>query len=104
MLPIKKHRLVGVDFQSAYDWYRAKKQPGLEAEFIEEFRRAYRRLRENPLLYSIRFADVRRVNLKRFPYGIFYAVRPQEIRVLAVLHASRDSEIILARRRRTISR
>jgi len=102
MLPIKKHRLVGVDFQSAYDWYRAQ-QPGLEVEFIEDFRRAYHRLRKSPLFYSVRFADVRRLNLKRFPYGIFYIVKPGEIRILAILHASRDTEDVVARRRRAFS-
>ena len=99
MLPVKKHRLVDADFQSACEWYEAK-QPGLGSEFIEDFQRAYQRLRKYPLFYSVRFANVRRLNLERFPYGIFYVVRSEEIRVLAVLHSSRDSENILARRRR----
>jgi len=100
MLPVKKHRLVDADFQSAHDWYEAK-QIGLESEFVEDFQRAYERLRKSPLFYSIRFANVRRLNLERFPYGIFYVVKAEEIRVLAILHSSRDSENILVRRRRT---
>ena len=102
MLPTKKHRLVGVDFQSAHDWYESK-QPGLGADFIEDFRCAYHRLREFPLFYSVRFANVRRLNLERFPYSIFYVVTAHEIRVLAILHGSRDTESILAQRRRTFS-
>jgi hypothetical protein len=73
MLPLKKHRLVVVDVQSAYDWYQAE-QPGLGTDFLEDFKRAYRRVRKSPLLYSVRFSDVRRLNLERFPYGIFYIV------------------------------
>ncbi len=103
MLTLKRHRLVGADFQSAFGWYEDQ-CPGLGLEFAEDFRRAYHRLRQDPLLYAIRFAGVRRLNLDRFPYGIFYAVKPEEIRVLAVLHASRDTEEILAERRRTFSR
>ena len=99
MLPVKKHRLVRVDFQSAYDWYEAK-QPGLGAEFVDDFRHAYHRLRQTPLIYSARFSNVRRLNLERFPYGIFYVVKSNEIRVLGVLHASRDTERVLANRRR----
>lgn len=99
MLPVKKHRLVGADFQSAYDWYEAK-QPGLGSEFSEDFRDAYHRLRKFPLFCSVRFANVRRLNLERFPYSIFYVLKPKEIRVLAVLHSSRDSEHILTDRRR----
>jgi plasmid stabilization system protein ParE len=97
--PVKKHRLVGADFQSAYDWYEAK-QPGVGSEFIEDFRHAYYRLRKTPLFYSIRFANARRLNLERFPYGIFYTVNAEEIRILAILHSSRDSQNILASRRR----
>jgi toxin ParE1/3/4 len=77
-----------------------RKQPGLGTDFIEDFRRAYLKLRQSPLLYSARFANVRRLNLDRFPYGIFYLVRPAEIRVLALLHASRDTETVLANRQK----
>jgi plasmid stabilization system protein ParE len=100
MLRVKRHQLVVADFQSAYDWYETI-QHGLGADFIDDFRLAYQRLRYSPLLYSVRFANVRRLNLQRFPYGIFYVVMPDEIRVLALLHASRDSENILVARRRT---
>src|SRR4051812_38283989 len=98
MLPLKRHELVDVDFQSAYAWYDST-QPGLGEFFAEDFRRAYERLQLSPLLYSVRFANVRRLNLERFPYGIFYVVRPDEIRVLAFLHASRDTHKVLAERR-----
>lgn len=33
---------------------------------------------------------VRRARLRRFPYGVFYRVTPDEIRVLRVLHERRD--------------
>jgi plasmid stabilization system protein ParE len=99
MLPVKSHRLVRVDFQSAYDWYEAK-QPGLGAEFVDDFRRAYFRPRQTPLIYSTRFSNVRRLNLERFPYGIFYVVKSDEIQVLGILHVSRDTEHVLASRRR----
>ena len=41
------------------------------------------------------------MNLDRFPYGIFYIVHAYEIRVLAVLHASRETVALLSGRRRT---
>ena len=96
----KRHPLVRADLQSAYDWYEDE-LPGLGREFREEFYRAYRKLRQGSLLYAVRFSGIRRVNLNRFPYGIFYIVKPEEIRVLAVLHGSRETKSILAGRRRT---
>ena len=100
MPTLRNHRLVSADFSSAYGWYE-EECPGLGMEFAAEFRRAYQKLCLGPLLYSVRFSSIRRLNLDRFPYGIFYVVKPDEIRVLAVLHASRDSEHILAERRQT---
>ena len=100
MPAIKRHPLVRVDLQSTFDWYEDKR-PGLGREFQEDFRAAYRRVAENPTRYAIRLASVRRVNLQRFPYGIFYVVKPEEIRILAVLHDSRDTRPILSERRRT---
>jgi toxin ParE1/3/4 len=97
----KRHPLVRADLQNAYDWYEDELS-GLGGEFRMEFFRAYCKLNQ-PLLYAVRFANVHRVNLDRFPYGIFYVVRPDEVRVLAVLHASRDNKYILAERRRTFS-
>lgn len=97
---IKKHRLVAADFRSAFDWHEDQRS-GLGLEFAADFRRAYERLRQGPLLYAIRFGNVRRLNLERFSYGLFYVVRGNEIWVLAILHASRDSEEILKERRKT---
>ena len=102
MLALKRHPLVRADLQNAYDWYEDE-LPGLGGEFQQEFIRVYRKLGQGPLLYAVRFANVRRLNLERFPYGIFYAVKPGELHVLAVLHASRDTESILAERRRTFA-
>jgi len=102
MPALKRHPLVRADLQSAYDWHEDK-LPGLGGEFREDFFHACRKLGQSPLLYAVRFANVRCLNLDRFPYGIFYIVRPDELRVLAVLHASRDTEYILAERRRTFS-
>jgi len=53
------------------------------------------------LLYAVRFSGIRRANLNRFPFGIFYTVKADEMRVLAVLHGSRETRKVLAERRRT---
>jgi plasmid stabilization system protein ParE len=96
----KRHPLVRADLQSAYDWYEDE-LPGLGGAFREEFFRAYRKLGQHPLLYAIRFSDIRRLNLDRFPYGIFYVMKRSEVRVLAVLHGRRETKRILSERRRT---
>ena len=100
MPTLKRHPLVRADLQSAFDWYEDE-LPGLGGEFREEFFRAYRKLQRGPQLYAVRFSNIRRLNFNRFPYGIFYGVELDEVKVLAVLHGSRESKRILAERRRT---
>jgi plasmid stabilization system protein ParE len=80
-----------------------RSNPVLGAEFVVDFQRAYRKLRQFPHVYSVRFANVRRLNLERFPYGIFYALTADYVLVLALLHASRDTETVLTDRRHSIT-
>ena len=85
--------------RDAYDWYE-NQLPGLGLEFAKDFLSHYRHLVRDPQFYATRFADVRRLNLDRFPYGVFYVIRLTEIWILGVLHASRDTVTIIAERRR----
>ncbi|NBV22603.1 MAG: hypothetical protein EBS05_11895 [Proteobacteria bacterium] len=64
-----------------------------------EATRVFGRLLSAPLVYRVRFYDIRRLNLRRFPYGVFYFVTGETVVVLGVLHGARDSEAELARRR-----
>lgn len=73
----RRHPLIRADLQGAYDWYEDT-QPGLGARC--------------------------RVNLNRFPYGIFYVIKSDGVWILAVLHGSRDSKGILDGRRRSFPR
>jgi len=41
--------------------------------------------------------EIRRMLIRRFPYGIFYVVKDDAVVVLAVLHGRRDPSIIAAR-------
>ena len=99
MSVLRRHPLLRADISEAINWYEDQ-QPGLGQEFAADFLSHYRHLVRDAQLYAVRFAGVRRLNLDRFPYGLFYVIRPPEIWLLAVLHASRDTEAVLAERRR----
>ena len=70
MSGLRRHPLVRADISEAINWYEDQ-QPGLGLEFAGDFRFHYRQLSRNALLYAIRFADVRRLNLDRFPVWSF---------------------------------
>lgn len=93
------HPLVRADLLEAFAWYE-EQAPELGDRFLAEASIVLRRLTQEPSVYRVRFADIRRLNLGRFPYGTFYFVAGQTVIVLGVLHGARDSEAELARRRK----
>jgi toxin ParE1/3/4 len=98
MHALKKLRAVEADVAAAADWYDAQR-PGLGDRFIVEVQSADRLLLANPMRYAVRFGDIRRLNLRRFPYGLFFFLDGEAIVVLGVLHARRDTRAVLERRR-----
>ena len=79
-----------VDITDAAVWYESR-QSGLGLELISEIQAAIERALNDPEIFS-RLRDkppVRRVLARRFPYRVFYIVRPDALVVFAVLHAAR---------------
>lgn len=81
-----------LELHEAAAWYNSQRR-GLGHELLREVRGVTARLLRNPRIYAPIEEQVRRVFLKRFPYGIFYEVHGDEIVVIACMHESRDPEI-----------
>jgi len=77
------------DLQAAYDWYQAKRE-GLGDEFLLVFDSAIKAIEAMPKSYPVIHNRIRRVLLRRFPFGVFFVVTDHNIVVLAVMHARRD--------------
>lgn len=73
----------------AQDWYE-REEPGLGSQFRAEVDFQAERIVSNPLRFPLMFSDVRRVKLRRFPYGLFFRPLEDAIYVLACFHSSRD--------------
>jgi plasmid stabilization system protein ParE len=99
MHALKKLQTVEADVAEAAHWYEARR-PGLGQRFVLAVQSSDKLLLANPLRYSVRFTDVRRLNLADFPYSIYFYLSDDLIIVLAVLHNRRDTRAILERRRR----
>jgi toxin ParE1/3/4 len=78
------------DIAEAALWYHDR-TPGLGDEFLAEVRAAIQRAVKNPLAHRRlrRRPEVRRVLTTRFPYRVFYILRPDAIVVFRVLHGAR---------------
>jgi plasmid stabilization system protein ParE len=76
------------DLRDAVRYYEAQR-PGLGAEFRDEIRSTLERIERFPEAWRPLSQNTRRCRTHRFPYGIIYQVRPDEILVVAVAHLHR---------------
>jgi plasmid stabilization system protein ParE len=76
------------ELEDVIDYYNEQKE-GLGNDLAWEAESALKRILLFPRAWSILSADVRRCRLNRFPYGLVYTVRENEILVVAVMHLRR---------------
>jgi len=77
------------DIQAAFEWYESQRA-GLGEDFLAAVRKKLEAVRDYPESNPVIYRDVRRAVTSRFPYLIFYVVRPTAVSVLAVLHHARS--------------
>ena len=77
------------DVEDAYRWYESQRS-GLGEDFLQEVRTALSALQEHPKRFPVVRRDTRRALLKRFPYGLFYRLYPDQIVLVACMHSRRD--------------
>ena len=77
-----------LELEEAAQWYEASR-PGLAAEFLDEFDRGVQMILDAPNAWHPLEGGIRRYRLDRFPYGIIYKMRDDEILIIAVAHLHR---------------
>lgn len=93
-MELLKHPLVDCDIKEAALWYHLR-DPAVAVRLIDETRAAMRAAAADPLQFSIRFADVRRVRLRGFPHSIWFRLLGESVCILALAHGARDLETLL---------
>ena len=73
MSVLKEHPLVRSDLREAFHWYEDECE-GLGSDLLREVRAILIQLPETARLFTLRFGSIRRVNVQRFPYGVFYVM------------------------------
>ncbi|MDA8403072.1 MAG: hypothetical protein M0Z56_02570 [Desulfobacteraceae bacterium] len=88
MLKLIFHPDIQHEIKENYQWYESKSQ-GLGEDFITELESAFRIIMEIPDTWPVISKNFRRYLLNRFPFGIIYQVKKNEIQIVAVMHLSR---------------
>ncbi len=83
------HPRVFSDLAKIMEYYERVATHALADDFYAEFRRFVAEAGERPESFSIRERDIRRVNLRRFPYHFLFRVVGDSIRILVVRHHRR---------------
>ena len=91
------HRRVRSDVDEIMDYYERAKYPELAQDFYHELRGCMLEAARRPGRYHIFRGDLRRVNLKRFPYHFLYRVVGDCVRILVVRHHRRHPDHGLGR-------
>jgi plasmid stabilization system protein ParE len=82
------HRLAEYELNEAARYYD-REEPGLGMAFLEEANRCLRLIQEAPEAGAIVRGTVRRRLLRRFPYALLYKIKPNGVRILAVMNLRR---------------
>lgn len=90
-LPLSVNPQAEEEAREAAQWYEVRSQ-GLGAVFLEIVEQRLAGVQENPYRFPVVHGDIRKALVKRFPYGIFFRIRPHRLRVLAIMHLSRNPE------------
>lgn len=85
-------RAAKAEFDDAALWYE-ERQTGLGGQFVSEIKYAVELASREPEKFPVKYGAIRCVQVRRFPYSIFYLHEPLRIAVLAVFHARRNPSV-----------
>jgi hypothetical protein len=72
--------------------YYEEQVSGLGIEFLDEILKTFKRIKLNPKAWTLFSKRTRRCLVHRFPYGVIYQIRENEILIIAIanLHKKPD--------------
>jgi plasmid stabilization system protein ParE len=88
MARLEFHRFADRELSEAARYYELE-SPGLGYSFLKAVERCLQLIVTHPEAGAILRGSVRRRLLRRFPYALLYKIKPDGIRVLAVMNLKR---------------
>ena len=84
------------EIEKAAEWYEGQRE-GLGGKFVDRVKEAVGKIGDNPQGYAKAFRELRRCNLTKFPYALWFEIRPDKSLVVACLHYRRDKVLVKER-------
>ncbi len=76
------------EFRESVEWYESRVR-GLGLRFTDELESTVERIRLNPDLYQRVSGNIRRIQVNRFPYSVFYTAEDDTLVILRIFHNKR---------------
>ncbi len=92
------HPKVYSDIAQVMEYYEQVASADLADEFYAELRQLMRQASRRPESFPIRERDIRRANLRRFPYHFLFRKTTDAVRILVVRHHKREPSLGTERR------
>ena len=92
------HPRVYADLAKIMGYYERVATPELADDFYREFRLFVEEAVGRPESFALRERDIRRANLRRFPYHFLFRVVGDAVRILVVRHHRRRPSFGVRRR------
>ena len=77
------------DIADARQWYEERHE-GLGDDFETCLDEAFEKLTRFPTVFGAVYSGLRRFQVRRFPYGVYFQVLDETVVVVAVLHSRQD--------------
>ena len=92
------HPRVYADLNEIMAYYERVATPELADAFYQEFRHLVEEATHRPTTFAVRVRDIRRVDLRRFPYHFLFRIIGDSVRILVVRHHHRHPSLGMTRR------
>jgi plasmid stabilization system protein ParE len=86
------------DIGEAYWWYE-EKDMGLGDEFLRCLEEAFSRTSNDPEHFPVRFDDIRRILVRRFPYAVYFYHDEAKVFITHVFHTAQNPDRLFERQR-----
>jgi hypothetical protein len=82
------HPAARIELNESVDYYEERRD-GLGTEFLKEIYYTIQNILKYPNAWSILSRNTRRCLTKRFPYGVIYQIKEDEVIIIAIMQLNR---------------
>ncbi len=88
-MKVSYHPKAADEYDEAIDYYEDC-QTGLGKQLTQEIDASIKLILTFPTAWTLLEGEIRRILIRRFPFGLLYISRNDEIYILAVMHLNRN--------------